>query len=413
MNITKEKRSESVEYIQSEIKHIITEYEPRVPGSKGENQALDHMAEELSGLCGKQNVVKQTFKVAPRAFFGWTYFTSIFTMLGNAIYYMTPIFSILCYIIAIVPMFMEFVFYKPFIDPLFEYGTSGNVIGMLKPKGEIKKRIVFNGHSDAVYEWHWHHVGGYPLFLASIITVVIGFGFSTVLAIVTCFSELGGPVGTPTGWLLYTSFASFVFFPFYVAFFWFCDYKTVVPGANDNLTACEMAIATIKAIKESNIELENTEVVALITGSEEAGLRGAKAFCRTNPDYGKEEGIESIFVTYETLRELEHLVIYSRDMNGITKNDAQVCQLAKDCAAKNGMNLKYGSVFAGATDAAAFSQSGLKATCLAAMNPNVQKYYHTREDNWDNLSPECLSKVLDISIDMVEEFDKNGLPEVK
>ena len=33
-----------------------------------------------------------------------------------------------------------------------------------------------------------------------------------------------------------------------------------------------------------------------------------------------------------------------------------------------------------------------------------------REDNYDNLSPECLSKVLDITIDMIEEFDKNGLP---
>ena len=76
------------------------------------------------------------------------------------------------------------------------------------------------------------------------------------------------------------------------------------------------------------------------------------------------------------------------------------------------MDLKYGSVFAGATDAAAFSQSGLKATCLAAMDPNVQQYYHTRLDNYDNLSEECLSKVLDITMDMIEDFDKNGLPNV-
>ena len=408
MNISNEKRQETVQYMQDEIKTIIEEYGPRVPGSTNEIQALDHMRDELAKTVGIENTAKQTFLVAPRAFFGWTYFVSIFTILGNAIYFMTPVFSLLCYLIAFVPMLLQFVFYKPFLDPLFEYGTSANVLGSLKPKGEVKRRIVLNGHSDAVYEWHWHHVGGYPLFLTSILVVVIGFAYSLITALLATI--LQGPLGTPESWLLYMGIAAFIFLPFYIAFFWFCDYKTVVPGANDNLTACEMSIATLKMLKESGIELENTEVVALITGSEEAGLRGAKDFCKTNPQYGKEKDIETIFITYETLREIEHLVIYKRDMNGITKNDADVCKLAKACGEKNGLKLKYGSVFAGATDAAAFSQTGRKAICLAAMNPNVQKYYHTREDNWDNLSPECLAKVLDITVDMIEEFDKNGLP---
>ena len=42
------------------------------------------------------------------------------------------------------------------------------------------------------------------------------------------------------------------------------------------------------------------------------------------------------------------------------------------------------------------------------MNPEVEKYYHTRLDNYDNLSPECLSKVFDITLEFIEEFDKNG-----
>jgi len=411
MNITKESKEQAVSYMTSEIEHIITNYETRIAGSKGENQALDHMKDELSGMCGEENVVKQPFSVAPKAFFGWTIFVTVFTILGNGIFYITPVFSILSYIIAIAPMFLEFVFYKPFIDSLFEHGTSGNVIGMLKPKGETKRRIVFNGHSDAVYEWHWHYVGGYKLFLTSIIVVVIGFAYSLILSIIATI--ICGPLGTPTGWTLYASFAGLIFIPAYICFLWFCDHKTIVPGANDNLTACEMAIAAIKVLKDNNIELENTEVVALITGGEEAGLRGAKAFAKTNPEFGKEEGIETAFVTFETLREMEYLAIYSRDMNGITPNDAGVCKLCKDAGAKNGMDLKYGSVFAGATDAAAFSQAGLKATCIAGMNPNVQRYYHTRLDNYDNLSTETLAKVLDITLDIIDEFDKNGIPKIK
>ena len=42
------------------------------------------------------------------------------------------------------------------------------------------------------------------------------------------------------------------------------------------------------------------------------------------------------------------------------------------------------------------------------MTPGVKKYYPPRLDNYDNLSPECLSKVFDITLEFIEEFDKNG-----
>ena len=42
------------------------------------------------------------------------------------------------------------------------------------------------------------------------------------------------------------------------------------------------------------------------------------------------------------------------------------------------------------------------------MTPREKNYYHTRLDNYDNLSPECLSKVFDITLEFIEEFDKSG-----
>ena len=58
--------------------------------------------------------------------------------------------------------------------------------------------------------------------------------------------------------------------------YWFSNTKKVVDGANDNLTACYMAMAALKTLKDEGIEFENTEVCVLLTGSEEAGLRGPK-----------------------------------------------------------------------------------------------------------------------------------------
>ena len=51
----------------------------------------------------------------------------------------------------------------------------------------------------------------------------------------------------------------------------------VVDGANDNLTGCYMGIAILKELHDAGITLENTEVGVILAGSEESGLRGAKA----------------------------------------------------------------------------------------------------------------------------------------
>ena len=402
--ISAQEREKSVSYICDEIKNVIVNFGDRDPGSEGENKALDYMAGQLGEMCDK--VDRDTFKVAPHAFFGWTYFVAVFMTLAIPVYFLSPVMVFVCIALSLVPMLFQFVLYAPFLDPLFDKRDSGNVMGTYSPSGEVKRRIIINGHSDAVYEWHWHYVGGYKMFLSSIILVILGVVYMFAIAVTACVMD--GPFGMVEESRIWIGVAGIAFVPFFLAFWLFADTRKVVPGANDNLTACYMAIAAVKALKDNDIRLENTEVVALITGSEEAGLRGATAFAKQHPDYAREENVETVFITYETLRELEYLGIYNRDLNGTVKNDQAACDIYKKCAARHGMDLKFGSVFAGATDAAAFSKAGWRATSVAAMNPEVEKYYHTRLDNYDNLSPECLSKVFDITLEFIEEFDKNG-----
>ena len=402
--ISAQEREKSVSYICDEIKNVIVNFGDRDPGSEGENKALDYMAGQLGEMCDK--VDRDTFKVAPHAFFGWTYFVAVFMTLAVPVYFLSPVMVFVCIALSLVPMLFQFVLYAPFLDPLFDKRDSGNVMGTYSPSGEVKRRIIINGHSDAVYEWHWHYVGGYKMFLSSIILVILGVVYMFAIAVTACVMD--GPFGMVEESRIWIGVAGIAFVPFFLAFWLFADTRKVVPGANDNLTAFYMAIAAVKALKDNDIRLENTEVVALITGSEEAGLRGATAFAKQHPDYAREENVETVFITYETLRELEYLGIYNRDLNGTVKNDQAACDIYKKCAARHGMDLKFGSVFAGATDAAAFSKAGWRATSVAAMNPEVEKYYHTRLDNYDNLSPECLSKVFDITLEFIEEFDKNG-----
>ena len=181
----------------------------------------------------------------------------------------------------------------------------------------------------------------------------------------------------------------------------------VVDGANDNLSGCYMGIAILKALKDEGIELENTEIGVILTGSEEAGLRGAKAFCKAHKN--ELSDVETVFVGLDTIRDYDFAAVYSRDLTGTVKNDAGACALVKEAAKQTGLDLPYKSVFFGATDAAAVTQAGMKAVSVAAMDPAPAKYYHTRLDTADNLDIKTVEAVLGVALETAFLFDEKGL----
>ena len=71
--------------------------------------------------------------------------------------------------------------------------------------------------------------------------------------------------------------------------------------------------------------------------------------------------------------------------------------------------LKYANVFFGPSDAAAFTQAGITATCLAAMDPTPADYYHNRRDSFDRLIPEAIETGYEIILSTIFNFDKKGL----
>ena len=111
----------------------------------------------------------------------------------------------------------------------------------------------------------------------------------------------------------------------------------------------------------------------------------------------------------ETLREIEHLTIYTKDLNGIVKADEDVARLLKKAGKEVGYDIPYGTVSVGSTDAAALAQGGLKACCLAALDHKLKDYYHTRRDTYDNLDKNCLGVVYDIIMKALKIYDEEGL----
>ena len=118
----------------------------------------------------------------------------------------------------------------------------------------------------------------------------------------------------------------------------------------------------MKYLKDNDIRFDDVEVWTLLTGAEEAGLRGAKAFAK---EHKKElEDVETVFIGVDTLRDFDFYAIYSRDMTFTVKSDPQVCALLKQGALNAGMDLPFKSIFLGASDAAAVCKAGFKLSLI-------------------------------------------------
>ena len=164
----------------------------------------------------------------------------------------------------------------------------------------------------------------------------------------------------------------------------------------------------MKYLSDNDVRFENTEVVAILTGGEECGLRGAKAYFEAHPEL-KNDGVETIFIGLDNIRDGDFMMIYEKDMTGTVQNDKKVCELLKSAGLKQGENIPVGAIPLGSTDAAAASQAGIKAASLVAMDPAPARYYHTRLDTADILIPEVIDKVLNIVLQAVYDFDENGI----
>lgn len=406
MNISNETKQSSVRYVMDEIEYTCKHCGKRTPGSEGEKLAIDHMAKELEKHTDSVKI--EPFDVYPNSFLGWIPITLILIIAGFAAYFFLPILTVVLASAGLILLVCRLLFYTEIIDKLFPKKISHNITAVKHPTGEVKRRIYFNGHSDAAWEWPLaYHLGG---FMNSLIPIVacVGACATIFLAIIRMSVEGTMGVSIASGGFLWAGFSFFIFLPFYLLLFFFVDFKRTVPGANDNLTACYTAIAVIKAMEEAGVRLEHTEVGALITGSEEAGLRGSRAWAKKHK---KECGeVETVVITMETLREPEFLSVFHRDLNGIFSSDEGVCELIMKAGEQCGVKIGKFSVTAGATDAMGFVLNGIKAACLGAVDHNLKLgYYHTRKDDYDNLSPECLSKALEVTLAAVEIFDKEGL----
>lgn len=410
MKMTATTGKETMKYILDGIKYVCQTYKKRSPGSESERNAQSYFAKELEQWA--DDVQVEDFTVHPGSFMGWIPVAGVIGVICALLFWfrgdskIIPIVTFVLLGFAVSCFVLQFMLYRRYLDPLFPKATSRNVMAVRKPIGETKRRIIFCGHADAAHEWTYSYHGQIktlaPVMLGSIGGLFFVF-FVNIAWLIQTFAS--GPVPNSGVWKV-IGIIELILIPFFIAISFFINWNCIVDGANDNLTACYISMGLIKDMAESDFRYENTEVCCLIVGSEEAGLRGSLAYAERH----KKElnDIETVTIAMDTMNEIEVMEIYTQGQTGTVKDSEAVGELIHEAGIAAGIDMRRTDVYPGAIDSEAFTRTGLMAAGFCGVNHNPQKYYHTREDSWDNINPDCIELSLNICKNAANLYDENG-----
>jgi hypothetical protein len=414
--MTKVITNDDAQYAFDIVKAICSEVGPGLPGSSQERERAAMIKKELESHLGAENVVVEEFTLAPGAFLGSQFISTLFMLIAALLNismghitgvspWVTAIAAFTFSISSVLLFILEFVIGFELVDPFFKKKGSVNVVGTLR-KAEtqnVKRLLILSGHHDSALEFTWLRFTGYGFF---ILTATWMIGLTTVL--VTSAIQLAGVItgnvdlvriGT-MGWVLmaYPIVPSIIYALFYAR-----GRKNggTVPGAADNLSACALAVAMCRfLVKNPSYIPADTEIRFVSFGSEEAGVRGSRRYVRRHLDELKRLDVR--LLNFETIAHPEVAVLTS-ESNGTVKNSPEIVKSVVTAAQRAGVPYKVKPATLGTgSDAGPFSRAGLEATTLVGFNvQQMVEFYHQEWDRPEVLTLEPLLNALKLTLEWV------------
>jgi aminopeptidase YwaD len=360
-------------------------------------------ADEIKPACDR--VDTEAFTCSPTAFMGLFPYLVLMYIAGVVVYFFLPAVSAALALAGGTMFVLEVVRYKEFMDPLFPKRQGENVAGIVKPRGEVKRRVVVSAHFDSAYEfkiWYWFKSFSVVVMVMGFLALLLLFGFSLARTIAE-------PVGTPesTVFLIFGIIVAALTPLIAILAFWHTS--DVVPGAMDNMSGISVLAGLAKYLQDApqrgEFYPESTEVVLLGCSSEEAGLRGAKRYAKRHLEELKALPTQGIFL--DCLYDEDYFTVFKREMYMGVGLDPGLVDLTLKAAGENDFKITTGVIPFGATDGSAFAQAGINTVSMfmldmSRMPPN----YHTRHDTIEYIKPRCLAVALQTVIDMLRHLDQ-------
>ena len=377
---------------------VVDNYPNRLAGTESCRGAADRIQQEFAKYCDRGSVKVEDFEVHPKSFLKYIPALVVMYFIGAVLlYFGRPWSAFVIFGLALFMFYAQFVRYWELLDIYFHKATGYNVIGSIEPEGEVKQQIIVSGHHDAAYVFQLltyipkYYAG---LINAGILVLIIGFLVSLVAAVLSILH-----VPFP-GWIAVVLLALGIF-QVPLAFF---TTREVSPAAGDNMIAVAVAAETASIFKKGKKDrrpLRNTRLIFASFDAEEAGLRGARAYCRK---HGQELLDTKTYVfNIDTLYKLDDLYFLTKDLNGSVKLSLPMAKDCVDVAAELGYKAGTAAMpfGAGSTDAAEFGKLGVEATNMAGISFDIKKFnrdmvYHTPDDFSAYIEPELIEASLKI-----------------
>lgn len=233
-----------------------------------------------------------------------------------------------------------------------------NVVGTLKPKGEVERRVVVGAHYDTarcVRGWKW--------------VVFYQITLPAVLAALLALSVLRFFMGSSVWWISWSALA-----PLYLLTcltpLWVHE-NLVSPGADDNASGVSVLLELARTATES--PPENTEIQFVALGGEEQNLAGGREFARRTsaPDF---------LLNLDSLGGGDRLALIQG--NGILRKIRSSPELNERIRERSEVDMVWSPL--SDHDHIPFIKRGIKATTLSS-------YESKRKNRLDNLLEKFLS----------------------
>lgn len=379
------------------IDSALREIGPRESCSHSERRLGQRLAQLWNDL--GLEVRTEPFECHPKAFLGFIPFIVLLDLAAVVAYWVSPLLCFLLAGAAFAVSFFEIVRYRELVDFLFPRQRGENVLAIVRPRGQARRRVVVSAHQDSAYEvtlWFLLGTSALPIML-------LGFAAAPITMIAGLAKFLAGGASPFLDGLGYLCMG---LYPFAGMNFFFHAYMAV-PGAMDDLAGISILAGLARVLadpQQARPGVEHTEVVLLATSSEEAGLRGAKRYVEQHAAELRVLPTHGIFV--DSVYDERFLTILTAEIFTTARHDPYLIRLAEECAAARGHAIRKAPLLLGATDASAFAQAGLSSVCLVAQDTTrLVPNYHTRLDVIDHVRPESLGITMQLVLDMIGQID--------
>ena len=164
--------------------------------------------------------------------------------------------------------------------------------------------------------------------------------------------------------------------------------RTVVPGANDNLTAVAVLLELARALRDEPVR--GVRVLLVSTGSEESFMEGMRGWVRRHGP--ALDPARTRVVVLETLGSPELILLEGEGMIWMNDYDPQLRDFLAESAQRAGEPLRRGLRLGFATDALSALRAGLPAATLASCDEyKMPANYHSQRDIPRNVNYETVA----------------------